>query len=601
MEAEVPQKVGHFNRSDSELFPEVTELDSDIFFDAEEDVESEMNAIMLSAATSVAVVPEPSSSIDSACPFWVDIISNRGKYTRAFAVNFGSQTSYRSIKDCEELVKTGDASSFVEMNFSPRMSSKEKLRRMVGYVLVHPENANAGPQKLKDFMEKQEKFRNVLLRRAEPTLVGDKKVRESLKWSGFTAHSVSDRHWVEEWTTINTRTNSIDFYHPEKKRPSNRIMLSSILQVRSLPSEMSPTVFGYYFLVIETLGRSVYLMLGSESERDALVELIPRLKVLQNEEEGAIHSTASNESNFFWPFENPVDEFLHDSTVWSCKNRRILNCGKFFFRSHDSVEDPLSLVGRSLRLALGTDSSSSDVVEQRHAFLMSAADLKQANLKGLSENAKLTFFLNLYHVMVVHASLVLGPPDSSFRWLSYFNNIAYVVDDDIFSLAELEHCIIRANMTYPSQFLSRFALPKSQYSTRMVLREGDYRINFALNCGSLSNPSKVMIFDVDKLSDQLNYSARMYFMNTPSVKQVESGIIIYIPRVCLWFLADFGNPEDLVRKIEPFLREGDREVLAKYRSSVHSNSFDMDSITIRYLQYNFECRTLELAAEADGT
>ena len=593
-EVKAPQnKAVNFDRSESQLFPETEEIDSELFYDAEEDLDTVLEEDLVSSA--IGPTQEPLLRVDYACPFWIDCIANRGNYVRAYAINWESQTSFRSLKDCEELVKTSIAGDIVDTNSSPRISAKERLRRMVGCVFVHPQNANVDLQKLESFKQKQDKFRKRLLRRSEPVLVD--RERTSLKWSGFVARSVSDRHWIEEWTTVTWR--SINFYHPEKKRPSNRILLSDILQVWPLPNDLGPCLFtGYHVLVLETLGRSVYLMFASEGERNAVAVLVPRLKILNGDE--TTYSTSSNETNPFWPFDldNPIDEFLHDSTQWNCKNRRILNCGKLFFRARESSSDPLVLVERSLHLAMRmTDNNDTPdaILEQRHAFLMSSADLKQANLHGLSEDERLTFFLNLYHVMIMHAFLVLGPPDSSLQWLSYFNNIAYEVNDDIFSLSELEHCIIRANMTYPSQFLSRFVIPKSQY--HMALRKRDYRVNFALNCGSKSNPPKVILFEVGNLSAQLDMAARLYFENASSVKRGESGVVLFVPRVCQWFSADFGSShEDLVRKVEPYLKGSDRQILSKYRrSSSHRISFDMSSISVRYLPYNFECsRSLEL-------
>ena len=49
----------------------------------------------------------------------------------------------------------------------------------------------------------------------------------------------------------------------------------------------------------------------------------------------------------------------------------------------------------------------------------------------------------LYHLLIQHAYLVLGPPASTLHWLSYYSVIAYQTADDVFSLVELEHCIIR--------------------------------------------------------------------------------------------------------------------------------------------------------------
>jgi hypothetical protein len=272
--------------------------------------------------------------------------------------------------------------------------------------------------------------------------------------------------------------------------------------------------------------------------------------------------------------------------MWNIKNRRFLNGGKFFFVVQKR-SDALALVSEALRNA--SLCASYDDNEHRHAFLESAAALKQAQVRHLPEDWRLVFFLNLYHLIILHAFMVLGPPSSSFQWITYFNNIAYETSDDIFSLAELEHCIIRAKMTSPTQFLSRFVLPKSHYS--MELSKADFRINFALNCGSLSNPSKVLVFDVASLSEQLDAATRLYLESTTCSLRGSNEIVLHLPRVCQWYSCDFGNsPEDLLIKIEPYLQDNVRRALERFKTG-RGRSLDMNAITIRYQQYSFECRS----------
>lgn len=52
-------------------------------------------------------------------------------------------------------------------------------------------------------------------------------------------------------------------------------------------------------------------------------------------------------------------------------------------------------------------------------------------------------FLNLYHCLLIHAYLVVGLPNSLFKWSNFFRFCSYEAFGDIFSLAELEHCILR--------------------------------------------------------------------------------------------------------------------------------------------------------------
>jgi hypothetical protein len=287
---------------------------------------------------------------------------------------------------------------------------------------------------------------------------------------------------------------------------------------------------------------------------------------------------------------NPTEEYMHKSSLWNCKHRRILNCRRFSFRCQ-TEGDALQIVETALSLALESSEDSFNDYGRRGAFLDSAAALKQANVHGLPEEARLTFFLNLYHVMIVHAFLVLGPPDSSLKWISYFNNIAYQVSDDILSITELEHCIIRAQMSYPSQFLSRFAIPKSQY--QIALTKADWRINLALNCGSVSNPQTIFIYRVDQLDRQLDAACKLYLQCVTAVRRSTRDVYIQIPKFCQWFSNDFGAYEELLTKIVPHLQPEVRQMLGSCWLS-QQRRFDLSCITIRYLPFAFECRPLSL-------
>jgi hypothetical protein len=69
---------------------------------------------------------------------------------------------------------------------------------------------------------------------------------------------------------------------------------------------------------------------------------------------------------------------------------------------------------------------------------------------------------------------------------------SYECAGDVFSIAELEHNILRARMPRPRGALLRFVLPTSRYG--VTLEEADYRLTFALNCGSVSLPPSAPVF-----------------------------------------------------------------------------------------------------------
>lgn len=71
---------------------------------------------------------------------------------------------------------------------------------------------------------------------------------------------------------------------------------------------------------------------------------------------------------------------------------------------------------------------------------------------------------------------------------SFFNTIAFQICGDVFTLAELEHNILRAPSGRPRSFLSKLVLPRSTYP--FALEVADRRINFAISCGSASGLEK---------------------------------------------------------------------------------------------------------------
>jgi hypothetical protein len=171
------------------------------------------------------------------------------------------------------------------------------------------------------------------------------------------------------------------------------------------------------------------------------------------------------------------------------------------------------------------------------------------------------------------------------KWISYFSNIAYQVSDDIFSLTELEHCIIRAKMSYPSQFLSRFVIPKSPYQIAMT--KADFRINFALNCGSLSNPPTILIYRVDQLDRQLDAASKLYLQRVTGIRRSARDIFIQLPKLCQWYSSDFGSHEEMITKIVPHLQPGVRQMLG---SCWLSQQRRFDTVLRSGTALTFECR-----------
>ena len=566
----------------------IEELDGEefYFFDAEEpDFDSDLHP-------TARIVGKPTEArslldvVDSVCPMWLDVCA-RGKYATVYAVNVNDKkTVFRcasNVSDCFDVCKDQE---LAEKMWSPRLSPCEKTRRVVGQVLSSALANSEQKQDLQNFVKMKTVCDSSFLRGKPPTL--SIKKASMVRKSAFVARALSDHHWVEEWMKVTDL--QLAFYHPDKMQKANLYLsLNNILSVRKLAARECPMVWTYSFMEIQTLGQTVYMMLKSEEDCDSFVAYLST--VIKQPRVIECASEISGASDLLVSVDNPSKEFLHKSSMWNCKQRRILNCRTYFFRSNYTL-DPIGQVEDALIKALDPRQES----EERNlcSFLDSAAALKQVDVSTLTESERTAFFLNLYHVMIAHAFLVLGPPDSTFKWISYFNTIAYQCSDDIFSLTELEHNIVRASMNYPSQFVSRFVLPKSQFS--FALTKADYRINFALNCGSLSSPADVPVYSAATLDQQLDDACRACLKVAEVVAQKRNCLIVTLPRVCAWFAEDFGDGSSnaVLRCVEKFLEKPKREMLSSYWDEKNARYTEL---TLKHLPFIFECRNLTLRGD----
>lgn len=204
----------------------------------------------------------------------------------------------------------------------------------------------------------------------------------------------------------------------------------------------------------------------------------------------------------------------------------------------------------------------------------------------VSSDEAVAFFLNLYHTLLQHALLLLGPPSSK-DWASFFSSISYEVGGDVFSLTEMEHCVIRGKLsrprTVPRNMPSPPAADDDHY--RYALSRVDYRVNFALINGSISVPPFVTVFRGASLDEQLNNAAVRFVDYTLRLDQPGSGggpangggsssskkqRTIYLAKVCDLYRADFdplaasltsssGSESSGLRIIKVLLRFLDRD------------------------------------------
>ena len=252
---------------------------------------------------------------------------------------------------------------------------------------------------------------------------------------------------------------------------------------------MSP-LSGYPCLVVETAGRCHYLCFAS------IASLVRTRTVIESEQKrtmvGSVALDAGDDNSpqaaaaaSVRVSSDPRESYIHSSYRW-CRGpvRYVLNARRFSFdlpaqppgiaASSSTPSSSFSdhrLAGELLRTALRLTPEQSPEMTY---FL----DLASA-LRGLGKlpylcdnptssqemndipNATATddqpvaaiqqcFWLNLYHALLQHALLLLGPPSSS-QWATFHSQVCYELFGTVFSLVEIEHCCLRGNLSRPAR------------------------------------------------------------------------------------------------------------------------------------------------------
>ena len=209
-------------------------------------------------------------------------------------------------------------------------------------------------------------------------------------------------------------------------------------------------------------------------------------------------------------------------------------------------------------------------MDQLTSFLDNTVDLKQVNLDDIDfdSNQALCFFVNVYHVLLLHSRLVLETPNKS-TWAAYYHRACYEIGDDIFSLAEIEHCVLRGGSlsTYDHKkikSISRHAAqppPESDSHYAYALGISDKRAHFLLNNGSISHPHTIFLLTSNNFDVQLDKATHAMIVNGMRIDQYRRELVL--PKVCKVYLNDDDEDEPEYDEDGYEIKISDAEKLAR--------------------------------------
>jgi hypothetical protein len=173
-------------------------------------------------------------------------------------------------------------------------------------------------------------------------------------------------------------------------------------------------------------------------------------------------------------------------------------------------------------------------------------DATGGNISGDYDNEgeRKAFFLNLFHLMMIHSSILGLLPKSRTKWAKFFNGVTYNVGGMYFSLAEIEHGILRAPMSplrLPIAFLVIPRLGEPEVDPRALFRleQSDFRLNFAMNCMTRSCWVSIAVFDRSHINEQLDRAVSESIAR--SLLYDRANHVVQLPKVCDWYRDDFST------------------------------------------------------------
>jgi hypothetical protein len=113
-------------------------------------------------------------------------------------------------------------------------------------------------------------------------------------------------------------------------------------------------------------------------------------------------------------------------------------------------------------------------------------------------------------MMIPHAYVQLGTPDSALQRSAFFGGVSYIIAGQVFSFSDIEHGIIRGNTRFGLALKPPFSAegdPRLEFVLPL-----DNRIHFALNCGAASCPP-VKTFSPEALQEELRIGKRLRGLN----------------------------------------------------------------------------------------
>ncbi len=155
---------------------------------------------------------------------------------------------------------------------------------------------------------------------------------------------------------------------------------------------------------------------------------------------------------------------------------------------------------------------------------------------ALGVGKRLSFWLNVYNALVLHAVVARGV-DKGVRALSdFFSGSRYLISGQEFSLDDIEHGLLRVNA--PRLRVGAKPLPAGDPRLALAPFMFDERVHFAMYSACRSSPRPAAYAD-EGFGAKLEEAACAYI--AAHARVADGGATLVVPKLFDWYGVDFGG------------------------------------------------------------
>ncbi|KAI4327474.1 hypothetical protein L6164_019930 [Bauhinia variegata] len=172
-----------------------------------------------------------------------------------------------------------------------------------------------------------------------------------------------------------------------------------------------------------------------------------------------------------------------------------------------------------------------------HRLKFLLGKLASVNLKGLTHQEKLAFWINTYNSCMMNAYLEHGIPETPEMVVTLMQKATITVGDHLLNAITIEHFILR--LPYHLKFTCPKAAKNDDMKARSIfgLEWSEPLVTFALSCGSWSSPA-VRVYTASQVDEELEAAKRDYLQATVGITKTNK---LMIPKLLDWYLLDFAK------------------------------------------------------------